>query len=69
MVIFIFQMFPGNHREPNLGFRLLYKAGEEKMAIFEIGVGKTNCKILLFIICVLTHKSGTILKQRYETLI
>ena len=49
-------MFPGNHPEPNLGLRLLCKAGEEKMAFFEVGVRKSNCKILLLIICVLTPK-------------
>ena len=48
-------MFPGNNPEPNLGLRLLYKAGEEKNAFFEVGVGKSNCKILLLIICVLTR--------------
>ena len=26
------------------------------MAFFEVGVGKSNCKILLLIICVLTRK-------------
>ena len=49
-------MFPGNHPEPNLDLRLLYKAGEKKMAFFEVGVGKSNCKILSLIICVLTRK-------------
>ena len=49
-------MFPGNHPEPNLGLRLFYKAGDEKMAFFEVGVGKSNYKILLMIICVLIRK-------------
>ena len=49
-------MFPGKHLELNLGWRLLYKAGEEKMAFFEVGVRKNKCKILSLIICVLTRK-------------
>ena len=50
-------MFPRNHPEPNLGLRLLYNAGKEKkMAFFHFGVGKSNCKILSFIICVLIQK-------------
>ena len=49
-------MSPRNHPEPNLGLKLLYNAGEEKMALFHFGVGESNCNILSFIICVLTQK-------------
>ena len=49
-------MFSGILPEPNLGLRLLYEAGEEKMAFFDVGVKKNNCKILSLIICVLTVK-------------
>ena len=38
-------MFPGNHPEPNLGLRLLYKAGEEKKwCFFKLGQEKVIAK-------------------------
>ena len=48
-------MFPGNHPEPNLGLRVLCKAGEENNGVFSVGVGESNYKILSFIICVSTQ--------------